>query len=143
LQEDAYCKNCGAIFSDGLSCSVHGSIPAAGVCVICEKPFCSDCGGEENRVFVCDTHSKYEIVEGMGRVFGCTDNVQAQYVTTVLEQGGFHPFLYSRRFNPGADLVAVGGVMRNFGGYPIVELKVLVPFAEVLKAEGALSALQL
>ena len=85
-------------------------------------------------VFVCDPHWQYEIQEGMARVFGCLDNVQAQYVTSLLEQAGYHPFLYSRIFNPNADMVAVTKVPRNFGNHPIAEMKVLVPFAEVLAA---------
>ena len=142
-QEDVFCRSCGALFSDQLRCSVHHSVEAAGVCVICSKPFCEKCGGDTNKIFLCDPHfAEYEIHEGMARVFGCTDNVQAQFVTTCLEQAGFHPFLYSRMFNPGADLVAIIGP-RNFGRHPIVELKVLLPFSEVLKAKKTLGELDL
>lgn len=77
----------------------------------------------------------------MARVFGCFDNVHAQYVTTTLEQAGYHPFLYSRMFNPGADLVSISGMVRNYGNHPIVELKVLVPFPEVLRATESLKEL--
>ena len=142
-QNDEFCRNCGALFSDQLRCSVHPSVEAAGVCVICSKPFCKTCGGDANKIFFCDPHfAEYEIHEGMARVFGCTDNVQAQFATTCLEQAGFHPFLYTRMFNPGADLVAVTGP-RNFGRHPIMELKVLVPFIEVLKAKKTLKQLDL
>jgi hypothetical protein len=142
-QDAVFCRSCGALFSDQPRCSVHHSVEAAGVCVICSKPFCKDCGGDVKKIFLCDSHfAEYEIYEGMARVFGCTDNVQAQFVTTCLEQAGFHPFLYSRMFNPGADLVALTGP-RNFGRYPIVELKVLLPFSEVLNAKKTLSELDL
>jgi hypothetical protein len=142
-QDDMFCRSCGALFSDQLRCSTHNSVEAAGVCVICSKPFCEECGGETDKIFLCDEHfAEYEITEGMARVFGCTDNVQAQFVTTCLEQAGFHPFLYSKIFNPGADLVAMMAP-RNFGRYPIVELKVLLPFSEVLKAKQTLSELDL
>jgi len=140
--DDMFCRNCGALFSDQLRCSVHNSVEAEGVCVICSKPFCKKCGSNSERVFICDPHfEEYEIHEGMARVFGCTDNVQAQFVTTCLEQAGFHPFLYSRMFNPGADLVTLLGP-RNFGRYPIVELKVLLPFTEVLKAKETIKELE-
>jgi len=144
-QEDTFCKNCGAIFSDGLFCSIHNSAEAKGVCVICSKPFCKSCGGENNRIFLCDTHWEYEIQEGMARVFGCIDNVQAQYVTTCLTQAGYHPFLYSRRFNPGAGMINtwVKAGIRNYGKHPIVELKVLVPFSEVLRAEKTIQELNI
>ncbi len=140
-EEDTFCKNCGALFSDGLLCSNHPSAEAKGVCVICSKPFCKKCGKETIGIFLCDVHWPYEIQEGMARVFGCTDNVQAQHVTTCLEQAGYHPFLYSRDFNPGADLVSIFKIHRNYGNHPIVELKVLVPFSEVLSAEMTLKEL--
>ena len=132
-QEETFCSKCGGLFSDTISCNKHKSIDAEGVCVICSKPFCGTCGADVNKIFLCNSHSDYEIVEGMARVFGSTDNVRTQFATTCLKQAGYHPFLYSRQFNPGADKVAVTAV-RNFGNHPIVELKVLVPFFEVLKA---------
>jgi hypothetical protein len=138
---DTFCRHCGALFTDGIYCSNHPSVPAEGMCVICSKACCKKCGGDSNVVFLCDSHWTYEIEEGMARVFGCTDNVQAQYVTTCLEQAGYHPFLYSKRFNPGADIVSIQRMTRNYGNHPIVELKVLVPFSEVLGAENTLHEL--
>jgi hypothetical protein len=132
-QKDTFCRNCGSLFSDDLFCVNHKSIQAEGVCVICSKPFCKKCGTDVNKIFLCDNHSDLEITEGMVRVFGSTDNVQAQFVTTCLEQAGYHPFLYSRLFNPVADKVAVTAV-RNYGKHPIEEQKVLVPFSELLTA---------
>jgi hypothetical protein len=73
----------------------------------------------------------------MARVFGSTDNVQTQFAVTCLQQRGFHPFLYSRLFNPTADKVAISA-LRNFGNHPIEEQKVLVPFPEVLLAKQEL-----
>jgi len=139
-QDDKFCPSCGSLFTDGF-CSNHGSVEAEGVCVICSKPFCRKCGKESEGIFLCDPHWQYEIHEGMARVFGCFDNVHAQYVTTTLEQAGYHPFLYSRMFNPGADLVSISGMVRNYGNHPIVELKVLVPFPEVLRATESLKEL--
>ena len=76
----------------------------------------------------------------MARVYGCIDNVQAQFITSCLEQAGHHPFLYSRRSNPGAGMLDVIklAAIRNFGNHSIAEMKVLVPFGEVLGAEETL-----
>ena len=143
--EDRYCKNCGAIFSDNVFCANHTSVTAEGICVICTKACCKECGGDSNAVFLCNSHWECEIQEGMARVYGSIDNVQSQYVTTCLEQAGLHPFLYSRRFNPGSGMINtwVRAGIRNYGKYPIVELKVLVPFAEVIKAEKTLRKLNI
>ena len=140
--EDTFCANCGAVFKDGIACSVHHSSEADGFCVMCLKPFCKECGMSVNKIFLCDLHSQYETYEGMARVFGCTDNLQAQHVTSCLEQAGLHPFLYSRSFNPGADISHII-LYRVYGNHSIVELKVLVPFRELLKAEEVLKELQL
>ena len=142
-EQDKFCPNCGALFTDGWFCTNHHSTSAEGVCVICSKPFCKKCGKLSGGVFVCDPHWGYEIQEGMARVFGTTDNVEAQRVTTFLKQAGFHPFLYSRIFNPTADLVAVAGIVRGFGvgNHPIPEQRVFVPFGEVLRAQETLHEL--
>jgi hypothetical protein len=132
-QKDTYCINCGGIFSNDLFCIKHKSKHADGVCVICSKPFCNKCGGDTNNVFLCNVHYEYEIFEGKVRVFGSMDNVRAQFASTCLKQAGYHPFLYSRKFNPVADQVAITAI-RNFGNHPAIEQKVLVPFSEVLKA---------
>jgi hypothetical protein len=132
-KKDMYCRNCGGLFSDTLYCVKHSSQHADGVCVICDKPYCNSCGAETNNIYLCDGHSGCEIAEGMARVFGSTDYVQVQFAFTCLQQSGYHPFLYSRLFNPVADKVAITA-LRNFGNHPIEEQKILVPFSEVLSA---------
>ena len=142
-EQDEFCHNCGTLFTDAWICTNHQSTPADGVCVICSMPFCKKCGKGSEGIFLCDPHWGYEIQEGMARVFGTTDNVQAQHVATVLKQAGYHPFLYSRIFNPSADLIAVAGIIRGFGvgNHPITEQRVFVPFAEVLRAQKTLHEL--
>jgi hypothetical protein len=141
-ESDTFCENCGAIFKEGFVCLHHHSKAAEGVCVICRKPFCSKCGADMMNVFFCSHHSNYEFREGMARVFGHTDNVQVQHVAQCLRQAGFHPFVFSRRFNPGAD-IARWIPIRVYGRNTIAELKVLVPFSEVLDAEKTMKTLSL
>ncbi|TAK51669.1 MAG: hypothetical protein EPO24_15685 [Bacteroidetes bacterium] len=136
-EKDTFCANCGAMFLENQFCALHDT-PVEGVCVICFKLCCRICGKKENGIFLCNEHWLYEIYEGMARIWGSTDNVQAQFVVNLLEQAGFHPFLYSMRFNPGADIVSINKIYLNYGEHPICELKVLVPFREVLKAEQVL-----
>jgi hypothetical protein len=108
--------------------------------VICQKPFCQKCGSRVNKLSLCLNHERYEIVEGKARVFGDPDNVQAQHVAGCLEQAGLHPFIYSRRYNPGADISPIF-TWRQFGGHILGEIKVLIPFSEVLEAEKVLHSL--
>lgn len=141
--QDKFCANCGALFTDDWFCTNHQSTAAEGICVICTKPFCKKCGKRSENVFLCDPHQGYEIQEGMARVFGTMDNVEAQRVTSYLQQAGYHPFLFSRIYNPNADLVAIGGIIRGFGvgNHPIPEQRVFVPFGEVLRAQKKLHEL--
>jgi hypothetical protein len=132
-KKDTFCPNCGGVFTDTLRCKKHKSIPADGVCVICSTPFCTKCGRDVGKVFLCNRHYEYEVFEGKARVFGSMDNVQTQFASNCLKQAGYHPFLYNRMYNPVADKVSITP-LRNFGKYPSIEQKVLVPFSEVLGA---------
>jgi hypothetical protein len=140
---DTFCRNCGALFFNGISCLHHPSAAAKGVCVICFKPSCKKCGKKTRAVFLCNLHMDYEIQEGMARIFGTMDNLEAQRVTAFLTQAGYHPFLYSRVFNPPADLVAYAKITRGYGvgNHPIEEQKVFVPLGEVLRAQETLHEL--
>jgi hypothetical protein len=129
-ENDWYCPHCGAIFKDGVACLRHPGVGAHAVCVVCGNPCCEDCGGEAGAVFLCTVHIQLEIAEGMARIYGTTDNLQAQYIARCLGQAGLHPFSYSRRYNPGADVSAFIAY-RQFGGYILEEIKILVPFDEV------------
>jgi hypothetical protein len=143
VQEEAeYCPNCGAMFKEGFRYIHHQSKPADGICVICKRPFCSDCGADITYIFFCNHHGTYEVHEGMAQVFVHTDNVQVQHATLCLQQAGYHPFLFSRWFSPGTD-VERWIPFRKHARNPKTELKVLVPFSEVLEAEKTLRNLSL
>ena len=138
------CRNCGALFTDRMRCRKHPPRAAEGVCVICRKRCCAKCGADVKGIFLCNLHWEYELHEGMARIFGTIDNVQSQFVAACLTQAGFHPFLYSRKFNPGSGMINswVRLGIRNYGKHPIAEIKILVPFAEVRRAEKALRRLE-
>jgi hypothetical protein len=139
-EKDAFCPQCGGIFIQPIYCSHHASVEAEGVCVICRSAFCKECGGTINKLSLCQVHFRYETAEGMARVFGSEDNVQTQFVKSCLEQAGLHPFFFSRRYNPGPDMSQQFS-WQLFPDYNVVELKLLVPFHEVLKAEKVLEEL--
>ena len=140
--KDAFCPECGGIFTSPTFCATHPGVEAEGVCVICHTGFCAACGSRVSKLFLCNIHSRYEIMEGKARVFGSLDNVQAQYATRCLEHAGLHPFFYSRRYNPGP-AVNPFFAWRLFGNHVIQELKVFVPFSEVQDAEKILVELKL
>lgn len=141
MQEGAaFCLLCGTPFSDALRCTEHTQEIAAGVCVTCRRPCCRACGKDVRKTFLCNHHASYESYEGMARVFGSTDVLQAQHASGALEQAGLHPFVFSRTRFPRADV-------SSFFSFPqvyertIPEQKVMVPFAEILEAERVLGEL--
>jgi hypothetical protein len=143
VEENAeFCPSCGALFMEGVVCKEHPAVGAEGACVICQTLCCGECGGEQASTFLCNSHSRYEVMEGMARVYGTADTLQAHYIARCLEQAGLDPFVYSRRFNPGAD-VAQNLLYPQVRGETLNELKVCVPFGEVGAAEEVLKDLVL
>jgi len=140
-----FCPDCGTLFIS-VNCENHQSVEADGVCIICALPFCSECGGNVSEKFLCNDHFNREIYQGMARVFGTSDAVQAEYVKSCLEQAGIKSLLYSRKASP----ISLGGadysLFRSSGeydGHIINEIKVMVHCQNVLSAEELIENLDL
>lgn len=141
-----YCPSCGALFTEDLMCINHNENKAEGVCVICEKPFCSKCGSDVDDLFLCFEHEHFEIIENMGRVFGTSDIVQIEYAKDCLEKENLNPFAFSKKASP----LHLGGgdysLFRAAGetpGNPVNEIKLMVPKNEVLKSLQVLKDIEI
>lgn len=142
---DEFCIHCGSILVESKQCTQHIKTEAEGVCVICALPCCTQCGAFINDRFLCNTHSEYEIYEGMARIYGSLNDTSTQHAKTCLEQGGFHPFVFCR-VQPQGGPRFVYTLFRSAGdngGHIVNEIKVMVPCAEVMKAEKLLRKLKL
>ncbi len=146
IDTNEFCPSCGSLFKDSIVCENHRQREAEAVCIICCIPLCSECGGRVNGLFLCEKHENYEIYQGMARVFGMSDEAQARYAHSCLEQAGFHPFLYSRKVSP----ISLGGpdytlfrASGEYDGHIINEIKVMVPCQEVVRAEQVLRDLDI
>lgn len=136
-----FCPYCGSLFLEDVKCINHSEVEAEGVCLICEDPYCKSCGKFTGRKFLCDKHSDYEIYQGMAKVFGSNDHVHCNYLADMLKQEGIHALVYMRKTSP----ISVGGVdyslfraSGEYNGHLINEIKVMVPFHQVLDAEKIL-----
>ena len=135
--DDDYCPNCGSIFTDD-KCMNHNNTDAEGICLICSKVCCLDCGLEVNGSFLCNDHSGVEVYQSMGRVHGSSDSLEIDYTISILEEENIHPFKYSRKTSP----ISLGGLdyslfraSGEFNGHIINEIKIMVPLSEYLEAK--------
>ena len=144
--ESEFCPNCGIIFEGNNFCVNHTTEKAEGVCVICWEAFCKSCLEQVNGIYFCHNHASYEIYEGRARVFGIDDESFAEYVKGCLEQAGLHPVFLTLFGSPSS----LGGLQANhlrvpltLGGHSVNEMKIMVPFYEVIDAERIIAELNI
>ncbi|MBI5647388.1 MAG: DUF2007 domain-containing protein [Ignavibacteriae bacterium] len=141
MQEDEFCPHCGSLFVDGVMCRRHPEQAARGVCIVCCTPFCGDCGKTSSNMFLCEEHQKYEIYEGMARVYGTNDEAGAHYIVECLKQQDIPAVAFSRVSSTltfgGPDYTMFNAV-GDYMGRIINEFKVMVPCQLVEKAESLL-----
>ena len=141
-----FCPRCGTIFIENITCEDHKERDAEGVCVVCSKPVCKECGHKVNSTFLCNQHDGYEIYEGMARVYGSSDISQINYIKGCLEDESLHPFIYSRKSSPmhlGGTDYSLFRASGDFNGHLINEIKLMVPCNEVLEAEKLITELNI
>ena len=136
-EDDDYCPYCGSLFIDEIFCDNHSDILAEGVCIICCTPCCKNCGVKINNHFLCNKHSHYEIYEGMAKVYETVDETDVLFSKNSLEQNGLHPVLLYRH-----SLYGGSGFSYGIKGTES-DIKMMVPFQEVLKAEEILKSINL
>ena len=78
-----FCPYCGNLFLEDTKCVNHPESIAVGACLICEAPYCNDCGGYVNEKFLCSVHEHYEIYQGMAKVYGSSNAVYCDYLVNI------------------------------------------------------------
>ncbi len=139
-----YCPVCGTLFSE-YACENHPEEEGVGICLICEKVCCPECGDYLRGMFLCEEHSQLEIYERMAKIFGSSDSVEIDFIISMLEKEGLHPVRFDRKNNP----LYLGGsdytLFRPDGdvnGHITNEIKILVPFVEYEEAVGILKEVE-
>lgn len=143
---DEFCPACGELLVDGISCANHPDALSRGACIICCVAYCSRCGHRVQKLFLCNDHATYEIYQGLARVYGTTDEAQAHYAFSCLEQQNIHAFLYVRKGSPismGAPEYTLFHASGDPSSRTINEVKLMVPVQEVLLAETFLREIHL
>jgi len=148
IQPDSdFCPRCGTIFIEKVKCENHPDIEAEGVCVICADPCCEKCGYEDSDVFLCNKHDSIETYQGLAKVYGTFDEIQIQFLKQCLEDKGLHPFIFSKKSTAlhlgGVDHALITSAINPGKNDVMNEIKLLVPFAEVIEARKTIDELEL
>lgn len=129
-----FCPHCGVLFSDAenVFCDEHPQQPATGVCIICRKVVCKECGIEVNGRNFCLEHQEVEVQQDWAEIFRSTEVAEAELVKSLLESAGHK--VQVQNFN------SIGFVWDGGGDSPISRsnigkpAKVFVPIPEYLDA---------
>jgi hypothetical protein len=129
-----FCPHCGMLFAEAgkVFCDLHLLEPGAGVCIICRKVCCTDCGAEVRGRFLCSAHRKVRVEQDWAEVFRSTEISEAELVKSVLESTGHK--LQVQNFNSIGFIWDGGGdssISRSNINKPA---KVFVPIPEYLDA---------
>jgi RNA polymerase subunit RPABC4/transcription elongation factor Spt4 len=129
-----FCPHCGVLFAETgeVCCDLHPLEFGIGVCIICRKVCCEECGTTVRKRFFCTAHRKVQVEEDWAEVFRATDIGEAELVKSVLESAGQKVLV--ENFN------SIGFVWDGGGDSPISRsnlnkpAKVFVPIPEYLNA---------
>jgi hypothetical protein len=129
-----FCPHCGVLFAEAgdVFCDLHQQKPATGICIICRKLCCKECGAKVHGRFFCSVHRKVKVEQDWAEVFRSTEIADAELVKSVLESTGHK--VQVQNFN------SIGFVWDGGGDSPISRsninkpAKVFVPIPEYLNA---------
>jgi RNA polymerase subunit RPABC4/transcription elongation factor Spt4 len=127
-----FCPHCGVLFqeAENVFCDEHQKNPAQGVCIICQRLICQECGVLVAARTFCQVHRKVKVQEDWAEVFRSTEVADAELIKSLLESTGIE--VLEQNFSPkGSIWEGDSSIWRSNINKPA---KVLVPIPEYLKA---------
>lgn len=131
-QDSDFCPHCGTLFAGTEHCELHPEEEAIGVCVVCRRLVCEQCGKKTHGRMTCSDHRSVEIVEDWARVTQSTEIFNAELIRSLLVSNDFH--VQVQNFN------SIGYAWDGGGDSPVSRsninkpAKVFVPLPEYLDA---------
>lgn len=134
-----FCPHCGYLFegTGPVECETHGSVEAIGVCIICHRSVCGECGTAVGSRLFCDAHKHLVVIQDWVKIVESTDVYKAEMAKSLLEDNGVH--VQPQNFG------SVGFVWDGGGELPLARkqlgqpAKIFVPIPEYEKALEVLS----
>ncbi|MCX6133985.1 MAG: hypothetical protein NTU47_09260 [Ignavibacteriales bacterium] len=136
--DSEFCPHCGVLFDGAAAekCDTHPATLAKGICIICRKLVCGECGKVVYGRNVCLDHQTVEVQQDWARAFQSTDINESELVKSLLESNGFKVLVQN--------FMTIGGVWDGGGDSSVSRsnlnkpAKVFVPIPEYLRAEEAM-----
>ena len=130
---DLFCRHCGQLLGPPPECFHHPHRQARGICVVCFRPCCEECGNDAKGMFLCNIHAICEIRDESALVFETADAERAHRVLNQLRQAGLHPLEHEEA----AGSLDTALMYPEGGG---TEMQIYVPFREFEQADDVLAA---
>jgi RNA polymerase subunit RPABC4/transcription elongation factor Spt4 len=136
--DSEFCPHCGVLFPEASKeqCDTDTGQAATGVCIICRKLVCDECGKQVHGRMLCLDHRKVEVQQDWARVFQSTDINDSELAKVLLESNGFR--VLGQNFAPIGYVWDGGGDSALSRSNISKPAKVFVPIPEYLRAEEAL-----
>jgi hypothetical protein len=134
-KDSDFCPHCGTLFSEAgeVICDEHPQQQASGVCIICRKVLCQECGVQVHGRIFCIAHRRVRVQQDWAEIFRSTEIADAELVKSVLESAGHK--VQVQNFH------SIGFIWDGGGDSPISRsninkpAKVFVPIPEYLEAK--------
>ena len=81
------CPVCGTVFIDDLRCLNHPAGPAHGLCVVCGRHVCEDCGIRRHGRYFCERHGLVEEFPKEEILYRAEDREALSYERFLAQQG--------------------------------------------------------
>jgi hypothetical protein len=118
--------------AENVFCDSHSQQKATGICIICRKVCCKECGAKVQGRYFCLIHNKVKVQQDWAEIFRSTEISDAELVRSVLESTGHK--VQVQNFN------SIGYAWDGGGDSPISRsninkpAKIFVPIPEYLDA---------
>lgn len=104
-----FCPHCGVMFEQAgvTSCDSHPAEAAKGVCIICRRLLCRQCGSRKSGRWFCVDHKSVEVEQDWALIFESPDINEAELAKSFLQTVGVHVVV--RNFGPNTAVWDGGG----------------------------------
>lgn len=108
-EDSDFCPHCGILFERAgkTFCDVHPDETARGLCIICRRLLCRQCGFKKSGRWFCSDHKMVAVEQDWALIYESPDINEAELAKSFLESVGVHVVV--RNFGPNTVVWDGGG----------------------------------